>query len=289
MQTIPAFYFNRTYLKNLADNYRETFRDATPFPHVVIDNFLPEDVINLLVDEFPSPDQINWKIEGPGDAKNTGNKYIEKITTSDETKFNDFTRHFMHQLNSGVFVQFLESLTGFKQLTPDPYFRGCGLHSTGRGGRLMVHSDASRHPNPKFHQILNLILYLNRDWQEDWGGHLELWNQDATRCETRVLPIFNRCVIFYTGTNSYHGHPHPLTCPEHRRRNSLAVYYYTAERSFNDSYTHWKNYVDWIPTAPEDREMSLIHRVKGFARKTIAPEHLSFAASLFRKNFPKNK
>jgi hypothetical protein len=282
LELIPAFYFDPKYLQDLAEQHREAFAKADPFPHIVIDNFLPKPIIELLAEEFPSPDKIRWKLEGPGDAKHTGDKYVEKISASDEKKFGNFTRHFMGQLNSNVFIKFIESLTGFKNLAPDPSFRAGGMHSTGRGGRLMVHNDAASHANPKFHQTLNFILYLNHDWQEEWGGHLELWNKDATRSEKKILPIYNRCVIFYTGTNTYHGFPIPLTCPDDRRRNSLGVYYFTVDRPVDESYKYWKNYVDWIPTIPEDCSVSLTHRLKGIARRTIAPCYLNSLTRIYR-------
>jgi Rps23 Pro-64 3,4-dihydroxylase Tpa1-like proline 4-hydroxylase len=282
LELIPAFYFDQEYLQDLAEKHREAFAKATPFPHAVIDNFLPENIIELLAKEFPNPDKIKWKLEGPGDAKHTGSKYVEKISASDEKKFGNFTRHFMGQLNSNVFVKFIESLTGFENLAPDPSFRAAGMHSTGRGGRLMIHNDAASHANPKFHQTLNFILYLNPDWQEEWGGHLELWNKDATQSEQKILPIYNRCVVFYTGTNTYHGFPIPLTCPEDRRRNSLGVYYFTVDRPIGEDYKYWKNYVDWIPTIPEDRSASLMHKLKGFARRTITPRYLNSLTRIYR-------
>ena len=62
------------------------------------------------------------------------------------------------------------------------------------------------------------------------GGHLELWDSGVKACEQRILPIFNRLVVFSTTDFSYHGHPDPLTCPDHRTRNSIALYYYSNGR-----------------------------------------------------------
>src|SRR3546814_13364087 len=49
-----------------------------------------------------------------------------------------------------------------------------------------------------------------------------------------VAPVFNRCVVFNTDSDSYHGHPDPLTCPEDRSRRSIALYYYTASPGIRD-------------------------------------------------------
>jgi hypothetical protein len=183
--------------------------------------------------------------------------------------FSPFIRHVMHEFNSGTFIAFLERLTGHTMLSPDPMFTGCGLHSTGRGGRLMVHADMSLHPNPKLQQILNMIYYVTPDWQDDWGGQLELWERDMSKCSKRVVPTFNSAVIFFTGSKSFHRHPHPLTTPTGVRRNSLAAYYYTTERILDENFDGHRPYVDWQRTAPEDRYVTNYHRLKDAAQKYL--------------------
>ena len=256
MNTMPAFYFDVAALNQLAHRYGDVYRSALPFPHVVIDEFLDDAVAQRLADEFPTIDAIDWKVWGPGNTQRTTNKHIEKVGTSDETKFGAFTRHFMHELNSHTFLTFVGNLAGIQHLMPDPSYNGCGLHSTGRGGRLMIHTDANRHPNRTknlIHQHLNLILYLNRDWKDDYGGHLELWDRDAAHCEKTIAPIFNRLVLFETGKFSFHGHPEPLACPEGIRRISLAVYYYVLLRPDDQRYEGMQPKVTWVATTPQDR------------------------------------
>ena len=177
MNKIPAFYFPSSYLKQLANLHRSNFLTARPFPYIVIDRFVPDDILDIVSREFPTPDQMDWKFSGPGTPRHTGNKYIEKIELSDESKFGIFTRHFMQQLNSITFIEFIEQLTGTQGIIPDPSYNGCGLHSTGRGGRLLIHTDTNRHPiEERLHQRFNLILFLNKDWKEEYRGHLELWD-----------------------------------------------------------------------------------------------------------------
>ena len=253
MEMIPAFYFDADRLQALADEHREAYRAAHPFPHVVIDGLFPPDVLRLLVDEFPRPDDIAWNMHGPGPTRRADDPRLEKLQTSDERLFPAFTRHVMGQLNSHGFLRFLESLTGVTGLIPDSAFNSCGLHSTGLGGKLMVHIDADRHSlGRRFHQRINAIVYLNTDWMEEYGGHLELWDFETRRCAQRVLPVANRLVVFDTGTRSLHGHPHPLTCPEGRRRNSLAAYFYVLERPHDDTYTGFQNDAGWVATTPDD-------------------------------------
>jgi hypothetical protein len=160
----------------------------------------------------------------------------------------------MGQLLSATFVEFLEKISGIEGLIVDPAHNGCGLHSTGPGGRLMIHTDVNRHPHSRqrLHQVLNLIVYLNEDWEESYEGQLELWTADRRPCKT-ILPIANRAVLFETSTRSFHGHPEPLACPEGRRRNSLAVYYYCLDRPPSDDYEGMQRSVHWIPTSEDDR------------------------------------
>jgi hypothetical protein len=256
MQHIPAFFFEETTLeRRLTDNGGPArFLGAEPFPHLVLDDFLPEEVLRLLIAEFPGEDDIEWTAWGPGrTAAGTGEK-ANKLGQSDERCFPPFIRHFMGQLLSDTFVKFVERASGIEGILVDPSHHGCGLHSTGRHGRLMIHTDVNRHPHSRrrIHQVLNLIIYLNDDWKEDYQGHLELWTADRRPCK-KVLPIANRAVLFETGTRSFHGHPEPLDCPEGRRRNSLAVYYYCLDRPPSQTYEGMQRHARWVPTTAEDR------------------------------------
>lgn len=249
MKMIPAFYLDNEHLQAVAQQYAESFKNAKPFRHTYIDNFLPDDIANMLADEYPGPRDIPWERGGDRETIQTS----QKLGHSREENFPPLIRHMMHEFNSSTFIRFMTTLTGQAGLIVDPHYRGCGLHSTGRGGKLMIHADKSRHPNKKVDQIFNMIYFLNRDWQEDWGGHLELWDTSLTKCEVRIAPVFNRAAFFLTGTNTYHGHPHPLQCPEDRRRNSMAVYYYVIERPKSENYAGWRNFVDWMPTTEDEK------------------------------------
>jgi len=206
----------------LAARRKDEYPRAAPFPHVVLDDFLPEPVARRVVAEFPAPGTLEWMRFD--DA--SGNK----LASRGDRHIPEFTRGVLSQLNSSLFLQFLETLTGIAGLIPDPYLEGGGLHQIERGGFLKIHADFNRHPTLRLDRRLNLLLYLNADWREDYGGHLELWERSMKRCEKSVLPSFNRCVVFSTTDWAYHGHPEPLRCPEGMTRKSLALYYYSNGR-----------------------------------------------------------
>ncbi len=223
--TLP-FVFDPDKLERLASEQHEAYVRATPFPHIVLDDFLSEEVLEKVLDEFPKPGQASWLTLYHENSK--------KLALNDEKQFGENTRRILTELNSSTFLRFLEKLTGIEGLVPDPHFWGGGLHQIERGGFLNVHADFNWYEKLKLDRRLNLLLYLNKGWLEEYGGHLELWSRDMSRSEKKVLPVFNRCVVFSTTDFSYHGHPTPLTCPEGWTRKSLALYYYTNGRPLGE-------------------------------------------------------
>jgi hypothetical protein len=127
-------------------------------------------------------------------------------------------------------LQFLEGISGIPALLPDPYFVGGGFHETSRGGKLGIHADFRINEQLHLHRRMNVIVYLNPAWDDSYSGHLELWDRQMKACVSSVAPVLNRCVIFNTDADSFHGHPDPLTTPDGVSRRSMALYYYTASR-----------------------------------------------------------
>jgi hypothetical protein len=214
-----AFRFDRTRLRGLAAERHAEYVSARPFEHIVLDDFVPESVLDEVLGEFPSAGEDGWmSYESENELK---------LASREDTQIGDATMHLLSEFNSAPFVDFLEALTGIEGLVPDPHLEGGGLHQIVPGGHLNVHVDFNQHPRTGLTRRLNVLLYLNRDWREEYGGALELWSAEPRRCEQRILPVFNRLVVFSTTERSYHGHPQPLSCPEDRTRKSIALYYYS--------------------------------------------------------------
>jgi|APSaa5957512535_1039671.scaffolds.fasta_scaffold13318_6 Rps23 Pro-64 3,4-dihydroxylase Tpa1-like proline 4-hydroxylase len=195
------------------------FINKDPFHHIIIDNFLIEKFAKQLKENFPNEnDHSWWKYDNPLEKKFAFN-VIDELHNC----FNEFFSY----LNSKEFLLWLEKLTSLNGLIADHDLRGGGLHLIKPGGKLDVHEDFNIHSELNLLRKINIIVYLNEPWKESWGGNLELWNHDMTQMNKKILPIFNRAVIFRTDMNSNHGHPHPLNSPEGFNRISLATYYYT--------------------------------------------------------------
>ena len=201
---------------------REQYVNARPFPHIVMDNLFPNEILEEVLDDFPRPDEIAWrKFDNPTE---------KKLGYWHENPLRPRIQLFLYEMNSAPLLQFLEALTGIEGLVSDPYYGGAGPHQIERGGFLKVHVDFNWHPLLKLDRRLNMLVYLNKDWKEEYGGHLELWNRDVSRSEQKILPVYNRTVVFSTTDFSYHGHPTPLACPEGRTRKSVSFYYYSNGR-----------------------------------------------------------
>lgn len=200
------------------------YASAEPFPHIVLDGILPAQVLQHALESFPSEPLKSDRIFDI----NYGGHHKRQILPYDCNKEAQALFAF---LNSGAVLQFLEGLTGIKGLIPDPYFEGGGFHEISRGGLLGVHADFRINESLHLERRINLLIYLNPDWQEEWGGALELWDRKMTTCHSKVFPLLNRCVVFSTDADSFHGHPDPLNTPEHIKRRSIALYYYTSSRN----------------------------------------------------------
>lgn len=209
-------------LNQIASTRAQEYQTAEPFPHIVMDDFLPVEVAEAALRDFPSPQERYWdKMESAHELK---------LAFDQAERMADSHRDILYFFNSAPMLQFLERLTGIDGLIADPYFTGGGLHQIPRGGKLEVHVDFNRYQRWELDRRLNILLYMNKEWREDYGGHLQFWDRTMTTPEQRILPIFNRCAIFSTSEFSYHGHPEPLNCPEGWTRKSMAAYYYSNGR-----------------------------------------------------------
>ena len=228
IETSNGFVLSKKAASQAGQSLMGDYAFADPFPHIVLDNFLPLEMANSLLENFPKEAKSNDKVY----EKGYGGLYKRQIFPYDCDAYVQMAFSFF---NSAPMLKFLENVTNIKGLLPDPYFSGGGLHETSAGGLLGIHADFRVNENLQLLRRVNLLIYLNKDWKDDYAGKLELWDREMKQKVKEVSPIFNRCVIFNTDEDSFHGHPDPLKTPEGVTRKSIALYYYTATPIKNDS------------------------------------------------------
>ncbi|MDP2270221.1 MAG: 2OG-Fe(II) oxygenase [Archangium sp.] len=208
-------------ITSLNPELRRQWQAPRKFPYAVIDDFLPEAVVKAALEGFPQRDAANWKRTPYAHQR-------EKLAM--ESGIPSPCQAVLDTLNGRPFLDLLEQATGINGLLSDPDLVGGGLHQIEADGFLNVHVDFNFHPRKRLHRRMNLLVYLNPDWDDAWEGHLELWDMDRKERLERIAPKLNRAVLFETNEVSFHGHPRPLKTPPGVVRRSMALYYYTESR-----------------------------------------------------------
>jgi hypothetical protein len=257
-------------LASVAAEFKAKYANAEPFPNIYFEDFFNPEMLDAVLDEFPD-------LEGKDDIKYLTPNEI-KLASKGERRFGPMTKAFVHFLNSEPFLLFLQELTSIQEtLTPDPYLEGGGFHQTKPGGFLKIHADFNKHRQTGLDRRLNVLVYLNKDWKDEYGGHFELWNRDMTKCISKVPPRFNTMAMFTTTDFSYHGLPNPLTCPPDRSRKSLALYYYTNGRPASEINKGLEDHTTLFQERKGNdvdaqmRKFNAIQSTKAFAKDLIPP------------------
>jgi Rps23 Pro-64 3,4-dihydroxylase Tpa1-like proline 4-hydroxylase len=181
-------------------------RFTDPFPHAVIDDFISSETVRAINAEWPA----DWRREEGKFNRKWSSEQLPAAARS---------------VAESIDVRMVEELTGIEGLFADPELFGAGLHCIPPGGFLKMHVDFNRHPKG-WHRRVNVLIYLNEVWRDEWHGHLQLGLGPNA---IRIAPLGGRCVVFETNSDSWHGHPEPLACPDNVQRRSMALYYYTKE------------------------------------------------------------
>jgi len=208
-------------LLNREETLRREFGSRSPFKYVVIENFLLAEHARRIYSEFPPIDKKSW-VDGNG--LHTKNKWAMPCVAG------TVADRFYSEVNSADFLEFMVRITGIQGLARDSDLFGAGYHQILDGGFLDVHIDFNKHDKSGLDRRLNLIVYLNPDWKDAYGGNLELWDMQRRVRLENLAPNFNRCVVFETNEVSFHGHPRPLNTGGKTTRKSLSVYYYSQGR-----------------------------------------------------------
>jgi hypothetical protein len=230
--TKTAELFETRELERRAANLADDFRNAQPFPHIVVDgllNLTPDDAFT-----FPSLDWSGWQ-ELPLRYQHN------KRACADIERIPQPFHALIDELSRPRFLRVLEEISGIDHLLPDPYLHGGGLHLSGPGGILSPHTDFHHYRAVDLYRRINVLVYLNSDWADSDGGCLTLYAGESA--VKTIVPAWGRTVIFQTDDRSIHGFPVPVADGKWRR--SVALYYYTAleaERFSGDETTYWREH-----------------------------------------------
>ena len=218
-------FFQNINLIYPADELREKYSQGYPVPHYIIDDFLPADVYQAVLETFSNIPEHRYKIfENEISYRKECRNFAEAPLL--QTLANSF--------NSKLFVDWFESVAGAEKLVPDPHFLGGGFCRSSRNTTLGLHTDFNWNDSLRLNRKNNAILYMNQEWQPEWNGHLEFWDNDRTECLVRVEPKPNRLIFWDYGYDLVHGHPDPILCPEHLSRDSLILFYYQSNATWDD-------------------------------------------------------
>lgn len=219
--TEPPFTIDSRAIAERGAELQGAHLGADPFPHTVIDDFLPREIVRYCQDNFPG------QLGAQGEEYARDQERFKRSFQPDELD-DPVLRNLFYHFNSLPFVKLVERITGIRGLIPDPYFVGGGFHETRTGGHLSMHADFNHHKPMDLERRVNVLIYLNEDWKDGYGGELELWDEEMKECRQRIVPVAGRCVMFNTTGQSWHGHPAPVAHPDGTPRRSIALYYYSA-------------------------------------------------------------
>lgn len=251
---------------NKIDKYNSEYVSNDPFCHIKIDNFLNNDYVEKIYQEFPNNFDNWWKYNNPIEVK---------YANDDIENFGDNIKKIFYLLSSDKIVNLFSKITDISNLEYDPYLHGAGLHAHPKYGRLNMHLDYEKHPIlTDKERRLNIILFLNKDWDEKWAGDNQLWDKNMEKCIVKTYPKFNKAIIFQTNDISWHGLPDKIMCPENYHRKSLAYYYISPLVSklnyhkFGNDGSGYRTKATFIKR-PEDKKldkMEELYKIRPFRR-----------------------
>ena len=202
-----------------SESFKQEYNQGKPYPHLVIDDLFEPELLDRLVAEFPNSQNRDWITWATTNELKSTSRGINGLSM--------FSQLMCLWLSSSEFIGAVQPIVGMDNLVGDPLFHGAGLHEMFPDGWLGMHADYTRHFSLPLMRRINLLVYLNRDWDSSWGGELALQDDKNSDAQVSYAPYFNRTVIFPTTAKTFHGVPNRLSCPPGRSRQLLSVYYWT--------------------------------------------------------------
>lgn len=243
-----------------------SYTSTLPYSHLAIENVLPQDFALKCQEEILNIPKSEWD--------RYSNPFEQKYTLRDKNKLPPTVNQLFNYLSSDFFVSHLSSVVGEK-LYLDPNKNWWGVHTYDNGDYLDIHTDAGVHPITKQKKHVTIGLYLSYKWTEENGGHLEIWSGDSTvckdaklfECNHRILPSFNKLIIFTCNDYAWHGNPVPVSCPNDEKRIFLTLSYVSENHSEHFSNSRTKAFFIKRPQDPEDPEKDKLRLLRADGEK----------------------
>lgn len=210
---INSKYFDENVQKEL----NKQFESGSPCKFVVLENFLEENYASALYENFPPLEDLNVKRKSMNENKKE-EYHLER--------FHPVFTQLQNAINEQQVYDMMSKITAIPGLSSTDDALGSGVHQGGPGSFVDIHVDINMNPMKNLHRRINLLVYLNKYWKDEYGGGLELWDKEVKHMGACVLPNFNRAVIMETTDESYHGYA-KINIPDHESRKSFYCYFYT--------------------------------------------------------------
>jgi len=213
-------FFNQIENIHDTDVLSEQYNNSVLIPHIIVDNFLPDDIFDKLckeIDSFPEDKLISKSLQYSGTRKE-----------SRDFSESPLMQEIMTKLTACEFVKWMSKITNCNQIIPDIHHLGAGLSTAPSDAFLGLHVDFNWNDTLKLNRKFNLILYANKIWEDDWNGELEFWKKDRTECLYSIKPLPNRLIFWEYEQQFLHGFSKPLKCPQGVERRNLMTVYYTS-------------------------------------------------------------
>lgn len=175
------------------------FEKNKPFPHVVLDDFLS--------DTFFSDLNIYHEEINQNEGKNFSSEVEKNKWVSKNTDLPSKIKLIIDSLNSESWIKNLSQIANIENIfsTKVGNTKLANYHEMKNNGYLGPHVDHSDDPDTGRPHVLNLLLYLSKEWKDEWGGSTLLYDKNGKNILNEIKYKPNRAIIFLHTPYSFHG------------------------------------------------------------------------------------
>ena len=244
--------YKKQILERIKDEFSNTFelqqeyRNHPGYSKLEVKELLPLGVVQALAEELESIPLDECKKFTRRDSCMYEYNKLDNTPVQDEV---------VHTLHSATFIKWLQEVTDTVDLIPDPHLVGAGYSKAYNGDSLKVHTDFNWNDQLRLHRRLSVVIYLNEEWDENWGGNLDFYDTDRKKVLSRVIPGAGNMVVWSYNNLAYHGYPEPMKNPDGTCRKNIRLFYYVSNAQHDDKFPPHRSlyWFDEKEKAPYDK------------------------------------